>query len=46
MSDDGGGGVTDLDDRERATEPEDLGRLFLERANAGDVDGVTALYEP
>jgi len=38
--------VTDFDDRERAAEPEDLGRLFLERANAGDVDGVAALYEP
>jgi len=38
--------VTDSDDRERAAEPEDLGRLFLERANARDVDGVAALYEP
>ncbi len=38
--------MTDFDDRERAAEPEDLGRLFLERANAGGVDGVTALYEP
>ena len=26
-------------------QPEDLDRLFLERANAGDVDGVVALYE-
>ncbi len=31
---------------ERAREPEDLDRLFLLRANAGDVDGVVALYEP
>jgi ketosteroid isomerase-like protein len=31
---------------ERAQQPEDLDRLFLERANAGDVDGVVALYEP
>jgi len=31
---------------ERALEPEDLDRLFLERANAGDVDGVVDLYEP
>lgn len=31
---------------ERAAEPEDLDRLFLERANAGDVEGVVALYEP
>jgi len=29
-----------------ALQPEDLDRLFLERANAGDVDGVVALYEP
>ncbi len=26
--------------------PEDLDRLFGERLNAGDVDGVAALYEP
>ena len=26
--------------------PEDLDRLFGERLNAGDVDGVVALYEP
>jgi hypothetical protein len=32
-------------DAERALAPEDLDRLFLERANAGDVDGVVALYE-
>jgi ketosteroid isomerase-like protein len=31
---------------ERAQQPEDLDRLFLERANAGDVDGVVDLYEP
>src|SRR5262249_33862179 len=31
---------------ERAAQPEDLDRLFLERANAGDVDGVVDLYEP
>jgi ketosteroid isomerase-like protein len=31
---------------ERAAEPEDIARLFLERANAGDVDGLVALYEP
>jgi ketosteroid isomerase-like protein len=30
----------------RALHPEDLDRLFLERANAGDVEGVVALYEP
>ena len=32
-------------DRERATEPEDLTRLFVERANAGDAEGLAALYE-
>ncbi len=32
--------------RERAAAPEDLARLFLQRAGAGDVDGVVALYEP
>jgi ketosteroid isomerase-like protein len=31
---------------QRALQPEDLDRLFLKRANAGDVDGVVALYEP
>ena len=34
------------DARERAQRPEDLDRLFLERANAGDIEGVVALYEP
>jgi ketosteroid isomerase-like protein len=29
-----------------AARPEDLGRLFLELANAGDVDGLVGLYEP
>lgn len=29
-----------------AQEPEDLSRLFVERANAGDVEGLVALYEP
>lgn len=33
-------------DNEKALVPEDLDRLFVERANAGDVDGVVALYEP
>jgi ketosteroid isomerase-like protein len=32
-------------DRDRANEPEDLTRLFVERANAGDADGLAALYE-
>jgi ketosteroid isomerase-like protein len=30
---------------ERPLQPEDLDRLFLQRANAGDVDGVVGLYE-
>jgi ketosteroid isomerase-like protein len=29
-----------------AAQPEDLSRYFLERANAGDVEGLVALYEP
>ncbi len=37
--------MSDGTDRERAAEPEDLGRLFLERAKAGDVAGIVALYE-
>ncbi|AIG78606.1 YybH family protein [Amycolatopsis japonica] len=32
--------------RTAATEPNDLGRFFIERGNAGDVDGLVALYEP
>jgi ketosteroid isomerase-like protein len=31
---------------ERATLPEDLSRLIVDRLNAGDVDGLVALYEP
>jgi ketosteroid isomerase-like protein len=31
---------------ERAQNPEDLARFFVERVNAGDVDGLVALYEP
>jgi uncharacterized protein (TIGR02246 family) len=30
----------------RAAEPEDLARLFVERANAGDAEGIADLYEP
>ncbi len=33
-------------DRARATRPEDLTRLFVELANAGDAEGLAALYEP
>jgi uncharacterized protein (TIGR02246 family) len=31
--------------RETATEPEDLTRLFVERANDGDAEGLALLYE-
>jgi len=33
-------------ERKPAAQPEDLTRLFVERANAGDVEGLAALYEP
>jgi ketosteroid isomerase-like protein len=31
---------------EPAYEPEDLARFFVARVNAGDVEGLVALYEP
>ena len=34
------------EERDHAREPQDLTRLFIERANAGDVEGLVALYEP
>ncbi|MGZ6545124.1 MAG: YybH family protein, partial [Actinomycetota bacterium] len=33
------------DGREPAAEPEDITRLFVERANARDAEGLAALYE-
>jgi ketosteroid isomerase-like protein len=30
----------------QAKEPNDLEKFFVERANAGDVEGLVALYEP
>ncbi|MPZ27210.1 MAG: DUF4440 domain-containing protein [Micromonosporaceae bacterium] len=33
-------------DREPAREPNDIARVLLARMNAGDIDGVAALYEP
>jgi ketosteroid isomerase-like protein len=33
-------------DARHATQPDDLSRLIVERLNAGDVDGLVALYEP
>jgi ketosteroid isomerase-like protein len=38
--------MNDDAEREGATQPEELSRLILERLNAGDVDGLVALYEP
>jgi ketosteroid isomerase-like protein len=32
--------------RAPATEPEDLSRFIVDRLNAGDLDGLVALYEP
>ena len=32
--------------RERAAQPEDLARLFVERGLAGDAEGLAELYEP
>ena len=34
-----------MSQNEKARNPEDLTRLFVERSNAGDADGVAALYE-
>ena len=34
-----------MPDNDRALKPEDLTRLFVERANAGDAAGIAALYE-
>ena len=34
-----------MSDNERALKPEDLTRLFVERANAGDAEGLAELYE-
>ncbi|WP_033294287.1 YybH family protein [Amycolatopsis jejuensis] len=31
---------------QHAAEPEELSRLIVERLNAGDADGLAALYEP
>jgi ketosteroid isomerase-like protein len=38
--------VTRNAESEPAARPEDLGRYFVERANAGDVEGLVTLYEP
>lgn len=39
-------GMAVTTNRPPAAAPNDLGRYFLERANAGDVEGLVALYEP
>jgi ketosteroid isomerase-like protein len=33
-------------ERERAMQPEDVTRLFVELGNAGDAEGLANLYEP
>ena len=38
--------VVNANDRVEAVEPEDLERLFVERVNARDVEGLLALFEP
>jgi ketosteroid isomerase-like protein len=35
-----------MTNRETAQTPEDITRLFVDRANAGDVEGLAELYEP
>jgi uncharacterized protein (TIGR02246 family) len=35
-----------MQDHEKAWQPEDLTRLFVQRAGAGDAEGIAALYEP
>jgi uncharacterized protein (TIGR02246 family) len=34
-----------MSEREKAMKPEEITRLFVERSNAGDAEGVAALYE-
>ena len=38
--------MNDLTTREPANDPQDLERLLVARENAGDVTGMTALFEP
>ena len=38
--------MTDFGSREAARDPQDLERLLVSRQRAGDVDGMTELYEP
>jgi ketosteroid isomerase-like protein len=39
-------GMTKVPHHTPASEPEVLERLFVQRVNAGDIDGLVALYEP
>lgn len=34
------------ENRARATHPEDIARLFVERVNSADLDGILELFEP
>jgi hypothetical protein len=38
--------MNDFTTREPANDPQDLERLLVARENAGDVAGMTALFEP
>ena len=38
--------MNDVTTREPAKDPQDLERLLVARENAGDVAGMTALFEP
>ena len=38
--------MNDPTGREPVHDPQDLERLLIARQNAGDVDGMTALFEP
>src|SRR5258708_22269250 len=38
--------MNDLTTRDPANDPQDLERLLVARENAGDVTGMTALFEP
>jgi ketosteroid isomerase-like protein len=38
--------MNDRSDKEVALDPQDLERLLVFRQNSGDVEGMTALYEP
>lgn len=38
--------MNDSKTSEPALDPEDLARFFVERGNAGDVEGLVRLYEP